>query len=215
MLPFVERRENMLAGFSNYVFVIEYCLGGLAHNRPGRAMSNQVYDWSQSDEWNLEHLLEDVTTPTGRLITFGDIQRELGDEAYQVIVTVFEHAQGFNAGLKPAYLAMSVSGMTLDDPRRLVMIDQLSAAGYGADGSQPWPVEWVKQIKAMAVTIEPRWRTLGLGQAPTRQSIANARVDHSIEVHTQKARIAGIRFGEHFLPGQNAGEVMSQIWESM
>ena len=168
----------MLAGFSNYVFVIEYCLEGLAHNRPGRAMSNQVYDWSQSDEWNLEHLLEDVTTPTGRLITFGDIQRELGDEAYQVIVTVFEQAQGFNAGLKPAYLAMSVSGMTLDDPRRLVMIDQLSAAGYGADGSQPWPTQWVTQIKAMAVTVRPRWQIVGLSQEPTLASIAAARVRH-------------------------------------
>ena len=138
-------------------------------------MSNQVYDWSQSDEWNLEHLLEDVTTPTGRLITFGDIQRELGDEAYQVIVTVFEQAQGFNAGLKPAYLAMSVSGMTLDDPRRLVMIDQLSAAGYGADGSQPWPVEWVQQIKAMAVTVRPRWKVAGLSEQPTLNSIALSR----------------------------------------
>jgi uncharacterized tellurite resistance protein B-like protein len=140
-----------------------------------------VIDWTKTDEQILGELLEDVSKPTGRLVTFGDIDAQLGAEAYQVIVGVFEAAQSVNPSLRPAFLALSTTGLTLDSPSRFAMIDQLATAGYGADGLQPWPVEWVKQIKAMAVTVRPRWQVVGLSQEPTIESVQGDRNRHRLE----------------------------------
>jgi hypothetical protein len=134
-----------------------------------------VIDWTKTDEQILAELLEEVSKPTGRLVTFGDLDAELGAEAYQVIVGVFETAQSVNPSLRPAFLALSTTGLTLDSPSRFAMLDQLATAGYGADGSQPWPTQWVTQIKAMAVTVRPRWQIAGLSEKPTLESIALSR----------------------------------------
>ncbi len=135
-----------------------------------------MIDWSLSDEDNLAQLVEVVSKPTGRLVTFGEIARDLGDHAYGVIVRVFMAAQQADPGLVPAFNALSTVGMMLDTPSRLAMIDQLATAGYGPSGLEPWPAEWVAKIKAMGVTTGPRWQIeLGLTEAPTLESIAAAR----------------------------------------
>ncbi len=145
-----------------------------------------MIDWTKTDEQILAELLEEVSKPTGRLVTFGDLDAELGAEAYQVIVGVFETAQSVNPSLRPAFLALSTTGLTLDSPSRLAMIDQLATAGYGADGSQPWPTQWVTQIKAMAVTIRPRWQIVGLSQEPTVNSVAAERKSHELALAQQQ-----------------------------
>lgn len=128
-----------------------------------------------TDEQTLAHLLEVIRTPTGRLITFGDIDNTLGPEAYAVIVTVFEAAQAANPVFRPAFIAMSVSGMLLDSPSRLGMLEALSQTGYGPDGKQPWPPAWVEGLKALAFTAAPRWRTLGRTTAPTLEILTAER----------------------------------------
>lgn len=135
-----------------------------------------MIDWSLSDEDNLAQLVEVVSKPTGRLVTFGEIARDLGDDAYGVIVRVFMVAQQADPRLVPPFTALSTVGMTLDTPSRLEMMDQLATAGYGPSGLEPWPAEWGAKIKAMGVTTGPRWQIeLGLTEAPTLESIAAER----------------------------------------
>jgi hypothetical protein len=142
-----------------------------------------VIDWSLSDEDNLAQLVEVVSKPTGRLVTFGDIARDLGDHAYGVIVRVFMVAQQADPGLVPAFSALSTVGMILDTPSRSAMIDHLSTAGYGPSGLEPWPAEWVAKIKAMGVTTGPRWQIeLGFAEAPTLESIAAARLNYQLQL---------------------------------
>lgn len=136
-------------------------------------------DWTLTDAEILAHLLQPVSKPTGRLVTFGEIARDVGDEAYAVIVRVFQVAQQADPGLVPAFHALSTVGMMLDTPSRLAMIDQLATGGYGPGGLQPWPADWVTKIKAMGVTTGPRWQVeLAMTEPPTLKSIAALRVKH-------------------------------------
>ena len=170
-----------------------------------------MIDWSLSDEDNLAQLLEVVSKPTGRLVTFGEIARDLGDDAYGVIVRVFMVAQQADPRLVPPFTALSTVGMTLDTPSRLEMIDQLATAGYGPSGLEPWPVEWVKQIKAMAVTVRPRWQVVGLSQEPTLNSIAEARFNAEAETAFAQVQTRSDRARSAAAAAKDAGASASQI----
>ncbi len=170
-----------------------------------------MIDWTKTDEQILAELLEDVSKPTGRLVTFGDIDAELGAEAYQVIVGVFETAQSVNPSLRPAFLALSTTGLTLDSPSRFAMLDQLATSGHGVDGAQPWPTQWVTQIKAMAVTVRPRWKVAGLSEEPTLNSIAEARFNAEAENAFAQVQTRSDRARSAAAAAKDAGASASQI----
>ena len=103
-----------------------------------------MIDWTKSDEEILGHLTEQVSRPTGLRVTFGDIARELGDEAYATIVRVFKVAQQADPRLEPAFYALSSTGMEFDTPSRLRPRPIATLAGRvgqqdKSDGSYHWP----------------------------------------------------------------------------
>jgi hypothetical protein len=178
-----------------------------------------MIDYTLTDSEILAHLLEEIHTPTGRLITFGDVDRELGPEAYAVIVSVFDAAQAANPVLRPAWIAMSVSGMLLDSPSRLAMLDALAATGYGPEHNQPWPAEWVAALKALAITTAARWQSLGLAQSPTLATVAALRAAHNAAIAleawenrmTNAIALLRERSSIDHTPAQLA-EVFAQAW---
>jgi hypothetical protein len=103
-----------------------------------------------------------------------------------------------------------VSGMDFGDPQVQTMLTQL-----GMIEPDTFTDERVEIMQDWGVEARPRWTYEGFVEQPTLESIAAARAAHENQVHNQLARVAGVRFGEQFRRGDDAGAVMAEIWAAM
>jgi hypothetical protein len=95
--------------------------------------------------------------------------------------------------------------MSLSGADRQAMIDELAVGGS-------WPDAVRDGVKALGGVWVGRWSLEGFDAEPTLGQV-EARKDEEAEVvHRQKAKLAGVRFGEQFAIGGDAGETMAAIW---
>jgi hypothetical protein len=73
----------------------------------------------------------------------------------------------------------------------------------------------VQTMKSWGVDRRPRWTLEGFASQPSVDAIEQRKATEAESVHRQKAKVAGVRFGDQMPIDGDAGEVMSQIWESM
>jgi hypothetical protein len=98
--------------------------------------------------------------------------------------------------------------MSLSGADRQAMINELAVGGS-------WPDAVRDGVKALGGVWVGRWLIEGFDTEPTLGQV-KARKDEEAEVvHRQKAKLAGVRFGEQFAIGGDPGETMEAIWEAI
>jgi hypothetical protein len=103
-----------------------------------------------------------------------------------------------------------VSGLDFGDPQVQGMITQL-----GTIEPDTFTPERVEILKSWGVDRRPRWTLEGFASQPTLAEIEKRKAQEAESVHRQKAKVAGVRFGDQMPIDGDAGEVMSQIWSNL
>jgi hypothetical protein len=106
--------------------------------------------------------------------------------------------------------AQMVSGLDFGDPQVQGMITQL-----GTIEPDTFTPERVEILKSWGVDRQPRWTLEGFASQPNVEAIEQRKAQEAESVHRQKAKVAGVRFGDQMPIDGDAGEVMAQIWGSM
>ena len=113
----------------------------------------------------LDFLLETVETPTNAMVTFSAITDALGGglaatQATALVVGTLKAGAAVNPLLDTVVIAMSTSGMSLSSPVRQAILDDLAVAGA-------WPDAMRDAIKALGISVRPRWQIEGYQTEPT------------------------------------------------
>jgi hypothetical protein len=103
-----------------------------------------------------------------------------------------------------------VSGLDFGDPQVQGMITQL-----GTIEPDTFTAERVEILKSWGVDRRPRWTLEGFASQPTLAEIEKRKAQEAESVHRQKAKVAGVRFGDQMPIDGDACEVMSQIWSNL
>jgi hypothetical protein len=110
--------------------------------------------------------------------------------------------------LHDALSAMLSRGISLSSPDRQATIDLLAAFGQ-------WPDSVRDAVKAVGGVWAGRWSLEGFDAEPTLTQVKARKAEEAEVVHRQKAKLAGVRFGEQFAIDGDAGETMAAIWEAI
>jgi len=165
-------------------------------------------DWTLPAAEILAELLTDVWQPTNAAITVAEIVTAVGTDAARLVIGTLQAGAGLDPLLASSYQAISTVGMSLSGADRQAMIDDLAVGGS-------WPDAVRDSVKALGGVWVGRWSLEGFDAEPTLSQV-EARKDEEAEVvHRQKAKLAGVRFGEQFAIDGDAGETMAAIWESI
>ena len=165
-------------------------------------------DWTLPAADILAELLTDVWQPTDAAITVAEIVTAVGTDAARLVVGTLQAGAGLDPLLASSYQAISTVGMSLSGADRQAMIDELAVGGS-------WPDAVRDGVKALGGVWVGRWSLEGFDAEPTLSEV-EARKDEEAEVvHRQKAKLAGVRFGEQFAIDGDAGETMAAIWEAI
>ena len=115
-------------------------------------------------------LLEVVSTPIDEPVTLAKIKSVLPTEAYAMVRLTLQQAtqpidetaaaQVAAAEMEDTLAAMRTVGVSLSEPERQAVIDQLAASGG-------WPDAVRDVIKSLGVRREPRWKSEGWDHEPT------------------------------------------------
>jgi len=103
-----------------------------------------------------------------------------------------------------------VSGLDFGDPQVQMMIGQL-----GAIEPETFTQERVEILKSWGVESRPRWMVEGFTGLLTIEEIERRKAQEAESVHRQKAKVAGVRFGDQMPIDGDAAEVMEQIWSAL
>ena len=103
-----------------------------------------------------------------------------------------------------------VSGLDFGDPQVQGMITQL-----GTIEPDTFTAERVEILKSWGVDRRPRWTLEGFASQPTLAEIEKRKAQEAESVHRQKAKVAGVRFGDQMPIDGDAREVMAQIWSTL
>ena len=165
-------------------------------------------DWTLPAAGILAELLTDVWQPTNAAITVAEIVAAVGTDAARLVIGTLQAGAGLDPLLASSYQAISTVGMSLSGADRQAMIDELAVGGS-------WPDAVRDGVKALGGVWVGRWSLEGFDAEPTLGQV-EARKDEEAEVvHRQKAKLAGVRFGEQFAIDGDAGETMAAIWEAI
>jgi hypothetical protein len=165
-------------------------------------------DWTLPAADILAELLADVWQPTNAAITVAEIVAAVGTDAARLVVRTLQTGAGLDPLLSSSYQAISTVGMSLSGADRQAMIDELAVGGSRPDAVRDG-------VKALGGVWVKRWSLEGFDAEPTLSQV-EARKDEEAEVvHRQKAKLAGVRFGEQFAIDGDAGETMAAIWEAI
>jgi len=165
-------------------------------------------DWTLPAADILAELLTDVWQPTDAAITVAEIVAAVGTDAARLVIGTLQAGAGLDPLLSSSYQAISTVGMSLSGADRQAMIDEMAVGGS-------WPDAVRDGVKALGGVWVGRWSLEGFDTEPTLSQV-EARKDEEAEVvHRQKAKLAGVRFGEQFAIDGDAGETMAAIWEAI
>jgi hypothetical protein len=103
-----------------------------------------------------------------------------------------------------------VSGLDFGDPQVQGMITQL-----GTIEPDTFTAERVEILKSWGVDRRPRWTLEGFASQPSVKDIEQRKSTEAESVHRQKAKVAGVRFGDQMPINGDAAEVMAQIWSAL
>jgi hypothetical protein len=103
-----------------------------------------------------------------------------------------------------------VSGLDFGDPQVQSMLTQL-----GAIEPDTFTAERVEILKSWGVESRPRWMVEGFAGPLTIEEIERRKAQEAESVHRQKAKVAGVRFGDQMPIDGDAADVMSQIWSNL
>jgi|GEM_PF-2567234 len=197
-------------------------------------MSEQTpIDWTKPAAEILADLLTPVWVPTNAEVTIGMIRDAIGltPQEYGLVRSTLEGAiatlkadddpvkrmQGID--LHDALSAMLSRGISLSSPDRQATIDLLAAFGQ-------WPDSVRDAVKAVGGVWVGRWSLEGFDAEPTLADVETAQASaieeqagaiaaENEQTHRQRARVAGVRFGEQFAIDGDPGKTMAAIWESI
>lgn len=127
-------------------------------------------------EERLTELLNTEFIPNNTNVTIGMIREVLSSSDYATVRLTLDSAinlmksdnnpinkaKGFD--LDDALSAMLAGGVSLSQPDRQAMIDQLATIGK-------WPDSVRDAVKALGGTVKARWQIEGYPQAPTLESV--------------------------------------------
>ncbi len=127
----------------------------------------------------LAYLSEIIETPTNHLVTLSDIEKAVGEDAYQLVRLTLDYASNHpfdesdaakleSINLADAISAMSSTGLSLSPANRQAVIDRLAM-----NQVMPWPTEVRDAIKSLGVMRRPRWKDEGYAAEPTLEQITN------------------------------------------
>ena len=165
-------------------------------------------DWTLPTADILAELLTDVWQPTNAAITVAEIVTAVGTDAARLVVGTLQAGAGLDPLLASSYQAISTVGMSLSGADRQAMIDELAVGGS-------WPDDVRDGVKALGGVWVGRWSLEGFDAEPTLTQVKSRKDEEAEVVHRQKAKLAGVRFGEQFAIDGDAGETMAAIWEAM
>ena len=106
--------------------------------------------------------------------------------------------------------AQMVSGLDFGDPQVQSMITQL-----GTIEPDIFTPELVEILKSWGVDRRPRWTMEGFASQPSVEDIEQRKATEAESVHRQKAKVAGVRFGDQMPIDGDAAGVMAQIWSTL
>jgi hypothetical protein len=165
-------------------------------------------DWTLPATEILAELLTDVWQPTDAAITVAEIVTAVGTDAARLVVGTLQAGAGLDPLLSSSYQAISTVGMRLSGADRQAMIDELAVGGS-------WPDAVRDGVKALGGVWVGRWSLEGFDAEPTLSQVEARKDEEDEVVHRQKAKLAGVRFGEQFAIDGDAGETMAAIWEAI
>jgi hypothetical protein len=165
-------------------------------------------DWTLPAADILAELLTDVWQPTDAAITVAEIVTAVGTDAARLVVGTLQAGAGLDPLLSSSYQAISTVGMSLSGADRQAMIDELAVGGS-------WPDAVRDGVKALGGVWVKRWSLEGFDAEPTLGQVFARKDEEAEVVHRQKAKLAGVRFGEQFAIDGDAGETMEAIWEAI
>jgi hypothetical protein len=165
-------------------------------------------DWTPPAADILAELLTDVWQPTNAAITVAEIVTAVGTDAARLVIGTLQAGAGLDPLLSSSYQAISTVGMSLSGADRQAMIDELAVGGS-------WPDAVRDGVKALGGVWVGRWSLEGFDAEPTLSQVEDRKDEEAEVVHRQKAKLAGVRFGEQFAIGGDAGETMAAIWEAI
>ena len=165
-------------------------------------------DWTLPAADILAELLTDVWQPTNAAITVSEIVTAVGTDAARLVVGTLQSGAGLDPLLSSSYQAISTVGMSLSGDDRQSMIDELAVSGQ-------WPDAVRDGVKALGGVWVGRWSLEGFDAEPTLAQIEQRKAADAEKSHRQKARLAGVRFGEQFAIGGDAAATMAEIWEAI
>jgi len=124
------------------------------------------------------YLTESVSVPTGRIITVATLVETVGMDAAGLVAGTIKAAG--NPIMDSVFLGLSTTGILLG-PDRQAMVDMLAAAGQ-------WPNAVRDAVKALGVTVMPRWQHLGLASEPTVESVEAELAEEALEAKRNQLR---------------------------
>jgi hypothetical protein len=92
---------------------------------------------------------------------------------------------------------------------------QLMLTQLGTIEPDTFTSERVEILKSWGVERRPRWTLEGFASQPSVDAIEQRKATEAESVHRQKAKVAGVRFGDQMPIDGDAAEVMSQIWGTL
>ena len=165
-------------------------------------------DWTLPAADILAELLADVWVPTDAAITGSEIVAAVGMDAARLVAGTLKAGADLDPLLALSYQAISTVGMSLSGDDRQSMIDELAVVGS-------WPDAVRDGVKALGGVYVGRWSLEGFDAEPTLAQIEVRKAEKLEDIHRQRAKLAGVRFGEQFALGGDPGETMDAIWEAM
>lgn len=165
-------------------------------------------DWTKPAEEILADLLTEVWVPTNAAITVAEIVTAVGTDAARLVVGTLQAGAGLDPLLSSSYQAISTVGMSLSGADRQAMINDLAVGGQ-------WPDPVRDAVKALGGVWVGRWSREGFDAEPTLSQVEGRKAEKLEDIHRQKARLAGVRFGDQFAIGGDPGETMAAIWEAI
>jgi hypothetical protein len=136
------------------------------------------------------YLTESVSVPTNRVITVATLVETVGMEAAGLVAGTIKAAG--NPIMDSVLLGLSTTGILLG-PDRQAMVDMLATAGS-------WPNAVRDTVKALGVTVMPRWQHLGLASESTIESVEAALAAEELSqkiAHVQNEIIGGSTVAEY------------------
>ena len=171
-------------------------------------MSEQTpIDWTKPTADILADLLTPVWVPTNAAITVAEIVDAVGKDSARLVIGTLQAGAGFDPLLAASYQAISTVGMSLSGADRQAMIDELAVGS--------WPDAVRDAVKALGGVWVGRWSLEGFDAEPTLGQVFARKDEEAEVVHRQKAKLAGVRFGEQFAIDGDAGETMAAIWSEV